>query len=88
MKFNSPEMREKALAARLVSKSYSNPIEKFFNKEKPNRNDAIKAKCAQCFGCEIDFIELGAKKDIQNCSDTGCALHRFRPYQKKGESDE
>ena len=32
-------------------------------------------------------LEVGFRNDVKNCASTGCPLHRFRPFQSKGEVD-
>jgi len=60
--------------------SQSNPILQL-KKNPRSRSLAIKAKCAECFGCTKDHLEKGFKESISSCSSYSCPLHRFRPYQ-------
>ena len=46
-----------------------------------SRTAAIKAKCAECVGCNKKHVERGFKESISSCSSYSCPLHRFRPYQ-------
>jgi len=60
----------------------SNPIRQF--KLKPtSRAAAIKAKCAECIGCDDTYLEKGFKETISACSSYSCPLRPFRPYQAK-----
>lgn len=59
--------------------AYTNPIAKL--KVKNTISQAVKAKCAECVGCTIDYIETGFKTTISNCSSLTCPLHSFRPYK-------
>lgn len=60
----------------------SNPIQQLKLKPK-SKAAAIKAKCAECVGCEDAYIEKGFKETISACSSYSCPLHSFRPYQAK-----
>jgi hypothetical protein len=62
--------------------SQSNPILQL-KKNPRSRSLAIKAKCAECFGCSEDHLEKGFKDSISSCSSYSCPLHRFRPYQPR-----
>jgi hypothetical protein len=41
---------------------------------------AIKAMCAQCFGCTENHLEEGFRKSIRECCSTHCALYELRPF--------
>jgi len=41
---------------------------------------AIKAMCAQCFGCTEDHLEKGFRQSIRECSSTNCSLYELRPF--------
>ena len=41
---------------------------------------AIKAMCAQCFGCTETHLEEGFRQSIRECSSTHCALYELRPF--------
>ncbi len=58
-----------------------NPIKKFIDGNK-TRKYAIWAKCAQCVGCDDEYLENGFRKMITNCKQEKCSLYIFRPYQK------
>jgi hypothetical protein len=45
-----------------------------------SRAAAVKLFCLQCVGY--------VRKDVTNCTATGCALHRWRPYQQAEEDVE
>jgi hypothetical protein len=62
--------------------SHSNPILQYSNNP-TSRVAAIKAMCAQCFGCTESHLEKGFKESISDCSSYSCPLHSFRPYQAK-----
>jgi len=62
-----------------------NPIRQLRTKPK-SRAAAIKAKCAECFGCTYNHIERGFRASISECSAHSCPLHGFRPYQAKTTS--
>lgn len=72
---------EKMREARKGVKAERNPVKKYFDSEKRTRAGAIKAFCAQCMGCDYDFIEPGFVGEIRNCTSKKCALYDFRPYQ-------
>jgi hypothetical protein len=57
----------------------SNPILKFKNNPR-SRLLAIKAMCAQCFGCTETNLEAGFRQSIRECSSTDCALYGLRPF--------
>ena len=57
----------------------SNPILQYANKP-TSRKAAIKAMCAQCFGCTKNHLEKGFKESIRDCSSSDCPLHPLRPY--------
>ena len=57
----------------------SNPILQF-KKNPGSRLLAIKAMCAQCFGCNETHLEKGFRQSIRECSSTHCALHGLRPF--------
>lgn len=63
----------------------TNPITKF--RKKPTRGGAIKAMCAQCMGCDENSLEPGFRADIRDCANRGCALHQYRPFQRKPADD-
>ena len=58
-----------------------NPVKKWENSDKTSRALAVKAKCAQCFGCTAEWMEPGFRDDIKNCTDKSCTLFNFRPYK-------
>ena len=60
----------------------SNPILQL-KKDPRSRVLAIKAMCAQCFGCTSKDLERGYRESISDCSSYSCPLHSFRPYQAK-----
>jgi len=60
----------------------SNPIQQFINNS-TSRAYAVKAKCAECVGCNPEHLEKGFKESISSCSSESCPLHRFRPYQRE-----
>jgi hypothetical protein len=62
--------------------SESNPI-KQFEANPTSKTYAIKAKCAQCFGCTRDYLETGFRHSISSCTSLSCPLHRLRPFQAK-----
>ena len=51
-----------------------------------SRAAAIKAKCAECFGCTSNHLERGFRDSISDCSSYSCPLHSFRPFQVKTTS--
>lgn len=57
----------------------SNPILKLKNNPR-SRLLAIKAMCAQCFGCTETHLEAGFRQSIRECSSTDCALYGLRPF--------
>ena len=59
--------------------SQSNPILQF-KKNSRSRLLAIKAMCAQCFGCTETHLEEGFRQSIRECSSTHCALYELRPF--------
>ena len=63
----------------------NNPIRQFA--ANPNsRVAAMKAKCAECMGCNLDHMERGFRASISECSSYSCPLHSFRPFQAKTTS--
>ena len=60
-----------------------NPIKQFKRNPSSSRASAIKAKCAECFGCTEKHIERGFRESIIACTSYDCPLHRFRPFQLK-----
>ena len=60
--------------------SESNPI-KQFEANPTSKAYAIKAKCAQCFGCTEDYLEPGFRHSISSCMSYSCPLHGLRPFQ-------
>jgi|GEM_PF-3068594 len=62
-----------------------NPIKQFLANPR-SKTSAIKAKCAECFGCTKDHLESGFKESISACSSYSCPLHSFRPFQPKQSS--
>jgi hypothetical protein len=42
-----------------------------------SRNSAIRAFCHECF-----FNAKGCQAEIRDCTDKGCPLYLYRPYQK------
>jgi len=58
----------------------SNPILQL-KKNPRSRALAVKAMCAQCFGCTANHIEEGFRASIRNCSSNTCALHPLRPFK-------
>lgn len=62
-----------------------NPILRY--DRRPTRKNAINAMCAHCMGCTREELEVGFRNDVKNCASTECPLHRFRPFQSKGEVD-
>ena len=62
-----------------------NPIRQFGAKPS-SQKAAIKAKCAECFGCTSNHLERGFRASISECSSYSCPLHRFRPFQAKTTS--
>ncbi len=82
------ETRIKMKESRKTATTINNPVEKYFNVKKTegivkSRSLAIKAKCADCCGCGVDYIEVGFRDIIRECNITSCPLHDFRPYQSK-----
>lgn len=61
----------------------NNPVRQFLANP-TSKALAIKAKCAECFGCTHDHLEKGFRVSISNCSSYACPLHRFRPFQSNG----
>ena len=59
----------------------TNPILRF--RAKPTRGSAIKAKCAECMGCNDTATEPGFRTSIRECPSPMCPLYPFRPYQKR-----
>lgn len=59
-----------------------NPILQF-NKKPGSRLLAIKAMCAQCFGCNESHLEKGFRQSIRECASTDCALHGLRPFTNR-----
>jgi hypothetical protein len=49
----------------------------------PTRGKAITAMCAHCMGCTRDYVEVGFRASIRNCTSTGCPLYMYRPYQRR-----
>jgi hypothetical protein len=62
-----------------------NPIRQFLANPRSQKS-AIKAKCAECFGCTFDHLEGGFRASISECSSYSCPLHSFRPFQAKTPS--
>ena len=62
-----------------------NPIRQFASNPH-SRTAAIKAKCAECFGCTSTHLERGFRASISECSSYSCPLHSFRPFQVKTTS--
>jgi len=60
----------------------SNPILQL-KKTPGSRALAIKAMCAQCFGCTENHLEKGFRESISSCSMCSCPLYSFRPYRPK-----
>jgi hypothetical protein len=59
-----------------------NPIKQF--KRNPlSRAGAVKAKCAECFGCTAKHTERGFRESISACTSYDCPLYTFRPFQLK-----
>ena len=59
--------------------SQPNPILQF--KANPtSRVAAIKAMCAQCFGCTETHLEKDFRQSIRECTSTNCALYELRPF--------
>lgn len=56
-----------------------NPLQVY--QDQPTRSNAIKARCYQCVG---EGQDSGWREAIRQCSVDSCALHDYRPYQKKG----
>ena len=59
-----------------------NPIQQF-KRNPQSRVLAIKAKCAECFGCTEEHTERGFRGSIRACTSYSCALYTFRPFQLK-----
>jgi hypothetical protein len=59
-----------------------NPILQF-KRNPQSRASAVKAKCAECFGCSEKHIERGFRESIIACKSYDCPLHGFRPFQLK-----
>ena len=57
----------------------SNPILQL-KKNPRSRALAVKAMCAQCFGCTETHLEEGFRQSIRECSSTHCALYELRPF--------
>ena len=65
-----------------------NPIKRFYRN--PTYLKAIRAKCAECMGCEADeqghgrkdHLERGFRDEIANCTAPACPLFMYRPYQE------
>ena len=57
----------------------ANPILQL-KKNPGSRLLAIKAMCAQCFGCTETHLEEGFRQSIRECSSTHCALYELRPF--------
>ena len=49
----------------------------------PTRGKAIKAMCSHCMGCTRDYVEVGFRQSIRDCTSTGCPLYRYRPFQAR-----
>ena len=62
--------------------SQSNPILQL-KKNPRSRSLAIKAKCAEGFGCTEDHLEKGYRQSIRECPSTNCALYDFRPFNSR-----
>ena len=62
--------------------SQSNPILQY-KKNSRSRLLAIKAMCAQCFGCTETHLEEGFRQSIRECSSTHCALYQLRPFTNR-----
>jgi hypothetical protein len=62
-----------------------NPIRQFAANPS-SQKAAIKAKCAECFGCTSNHLERGFRASISECSSYSCPLHSFRPFQAKTTS--
>ena len=56
-----------------------NPILQL-KKNSGSRLLAIKAMCAQCFGCTETHLEEGFRQSIRECSSTNCSLYELRPF--------
>lgn len=74
-------MNEETAVKAPKSAPETNPIVKF--RKKPTRGGAIKAFCCQCMGCDDDSLEPGFRADIRDCPAIKCALHQYRPFQRK-----
>ena len=59
--------------------SQPNPILQL-KKNPGSRLLAIKAMCAQCFGCTENHLEEGFRQSIRECSSIHCALYELRPF--------
>ena len=66
---SNPKIKRRSLNYPL---KYRNIYERAVSGRASPRN-AIKAMCIECFG--------GTASDIHNCTDTGCPLYPYRPYQ-------
>lgn len=64
-----------------MRRNYSNPILRVL--EYPTYKNAVNAKCAECMGCDQDYLEPDFRRSIRDCSSHRCPLHSFRPYVKK-----
>jgi len=62
--------------------SQPNPILQL-KKNPGSRLLAIKAMCAQCFGCTENHLEEGFRQSIRECSSTHCALYELRPFTNR-----
>ena len=62
--------------------SGQNPVRRAIG-NKTSRRDAINAFCAQCMGCNEEYLEPGFREEIRKCTSRKCALWFFRPYQVK-----
>ena len=77
---SASNMNSVSIAAREL-----NPIRQFM--ANPNsQKAAIKAKCAECFGCTFDHMEKDFRESISACSSDSCPLHSFRPFRAKTTS--
>lgn len=60
-----------------------NPVAAWEKSNKNSRALAVKAKCAECMGCNKDHREPGFAIEVKKCTTQSCPLWVFRPYQEK-----
>ena len=65
----------------VMRRNYSNRIQKA--QAHLTYKNAVEAKCAECMGCDADYLEPDFRNSIRNCSAYKCPLYPVRPYAKK-----